>query len=119
MIADRLRQETWFKMATNGVIDLPLEATQVGRLGRNAAATGFVPRRDKLPRIRTSFDYDENLVHTQQYRPANHPPRPYRFETCRRGSGCVVLVVRSPEETLKTLCGVDLRTFEFCLSGQP
>ena len=69
MIADRLRQETWFKMATDSVIDLALEATQVDRLGRNAAATGCVPRRDKLPRIRTSFDYDENLIHTHQYRP--------------------------------------------------
>ena len=94
MIADRLRHETWFKMATNGVIDLPLEATQVDRLGRNAAATGFVPRRDKLPRIKTSFDHDENLVHIPEYRPANHPPRPYRLETCRRGSGCVALGVR-------------------------
>ena len=59
MIADRLGREAWFKMATDGVIDLPLKVAQVGHLSRNAAVTGgFVPRRDKLARIGTSFDDD-------------------------------------------------------------
>lgn len=70
-------------MATDFVIDLPLEVAQVDRLGRNPAVTGgLVPGRDKLSRIRTPFDYDENLIHPQQYRPANHAPRAYHFKTC-------------------------------------
>ena len=67
MIADRLGHEAGFKMATDGVIDLPLEVAQVDRLGRNPAVTGgFLPRRDKLSRIRTPFDYDENRIHAKQ-----------------------------------------------------
>ena len=59
-------------MAPNGIINLPLEFSQVDRLGGNAAVSRrFVPRGDKVTRIRTSFDYDENLIHIQQYRTAN------------------------------------------------
>ena len=60
---------TWhqarFEMASHGVIDVLLEFAQVDRLGRNAAVTrGFVPRRDKMSRISTSFDDNHNLIHT-------------------------------------------------------
>lgn len=71
MIADRLGPFAQFKMASDRVIHRSLEFTQVGSLGRNATATGgFVPRSDKVSRLRALFDHDENLIHTSQYRPA-------------------------------------------------
>ena len=52
-------------MASHGVIDVLLEFAQVDRLGRNASVTrGFVPGRDKMSRIRTPFDDNDNLIHT-------------------------------------------------------
>ena len=52
-------------MASDGVIDVLLEFAQVDRLGRNASVTrGFVPGRDKMSRIRTPFDDNDNLIHT-------------------------------------------------------
>ena len=65
MVADRLWHRARFEMASHGVIDVLLEFAQVDRLGRNAAVTrGFVPRRDKMSRISTSFDDNHNLIHT-------------------------------------------------------
>ena len=65
MVADRLWHRARFEMASHGVIDVLLEFAQVGRLGRNAAVTrGFVPRRDEMSRISTSFDDNHDLIHT-------------------------------------------------------
>jgi hypothetical protein len=51
-------------MASHCVIYVLLKFTQIDRLRRDSAIAGrFVPRCDKIPRISTSFDDDENLVH--------------------------------------------------------
>ena len=51
-------------MASNSIIDVLLEFAQVDRLGRNAAITrGFVPGRDKLSRVSTTVDDNENHIH--------------------------------------------------------